>query len=135
MTALLVKTIATRLGVAFKEYDIIPLGSQTKIIKKKDSSIYELFGERDLSIIKFFWYRRFDTAMTAFLKCVKEIQDFILERDPKFTPPYKIDAKDPKIEELSTKLQFNHDQVWTRALKYMLTNVKWILVWLAQHHR
>ena len=32
-----------------------------------------------------------------------------------------------KIGEVSIKLQFNQDESWTRALKYTLINLKWIL--------
>lgn len=33
------------------------------------------------------------------------------------------------INEVSIKLQFNNDAKWTKALKYMLTNLKFLLAW------
>lgn len=30
----------------------------------------------------------------------------------------------------SIKLMFNKDTKWTKALKYMLSNLKWALVWM-----
>ena len=35
--------------------------------------------------------------------------------------------QDHKVEDLSIKLQFNTYDKWTRALKYMLTNIKWLV--------
>ncbi len=43
---------------------------------------------------------------------------------------YRID-KD-KIGEMSIKIQFNNEETWTKSLKYMLTNLKFLLVWLAK---
>ena len=37
-----------------------------------------------------------------------------------------------KIGEMSVKIQFNNEETWTKALKYMLTNLKFLLVWLAK---
>ena len=34
---------------------------------------------------------------------------------------------DHKVEDLSIKLQFNTYDKWTKALKYMLTNIKWLV--------
>jgi Apg6 BARA domain len=37
-----------------------------------------------------------------------------------------------KIGDTSIRLQFNQDELWTRALKYMLTNMKWILIFASR---
>jgi len=132
LTALLVKTIAEQLGLEFTDYTIVPCGSQSKIAKKKDNSSCELYGERDLSIIKLFWYRRLDNGMTAFLRCIKELCDYIEAKDITFKASYRIE--NDKIDELSTRLQFNSETVWTKGLKYMLTNIKSLLAWMAHNH-
>lgn len=33
------------------------------------------------------------------------------------------------IGDVSIKLQFNNDEKWTKSLKYLLTNLKFLLVW------
>ena len=38
-----------------------------------DNSKYELFFSSDITFGKLFWFSHFDTAMVAFLKCLKEI--------------------------------------------------------------
>lgn len=50
----------------------------------------------------------------------------------------RIDAVNGKIgpagtEGLSVKYAFSSEEHWTRALKYMLANLKWILVWIADN--
>lgn len=37
-----------------------------------------------------------------------------------------------RIGDASIRLQFNQDELWTRALKYMLTNMKWILIFASR---
>ena len=37
--------------------------------------------------------------------------------------------------EASIRLQFNQDEQWTKALKYMLTNLKWILAFVCKQHQ
>ena len=44
--------------------------------------------------------------------------------------PYQIDGE--KIGELSIRYTQNNDQNWTKALKYMLTNLKWLLAWCSK---
>ena len=30
------------------------------------------------------------------------------------------------------KIQLNHEETWTKALKFMLTNLKWCLAWVCK---
>ncbi len=50
------------------------------------------FGERDLSLVRLFWYRRFDNGMVAFLECLTELAAHIQTRDKNFRLPYKYDT-------------------------------------------
>lgn len=50
----------------------------------------------------------------------------------------RIDAANGKIgppgsEGLSVKYAFSSEEMWTRALKYMLANLKWMLVFVADN--
>uniref|UniRef100_T1KGX6 Atg6 BARA domain-containing protein n=1 Tax=Tetranychus urticae TaxID=32264 RepID=T1KGX6_TETUR len=38
---------------------------------------------------------------------------------------------DPRYEQ-TFRIQYNSEEEWTKALKYMLTNLKWILTWVAR---
>lgn len=42
--------------------------------------------------------------------------------------PLSINKEKGMIGDASIKLTLNQDDVWTRALKYTLTNTKWILI-------
>ncbi len=95
-----------------------------------NGSTYELFGSSDISLGRLFWYRRFDNGMVAFLMCLKEMGDFAEQRDKTFHMPHKME-KD-KVGEMSIKIQFNNEETWTKSLKYMLTNLKWLLAWVVK---
>jgi beclin 1 len=129
---LLLYTISKKLNFQFSTFKILPLGSYSKIERINDKSSYELYGSNDISLGKIFWYRRFDNGMVAFLQCLNEIIHFIESKDKNFKVPYNIE-KD-KIGDMSIKVQFNNEEIWTKALKYMLTNMKYILVWLAKQN-
>lgn len=55
-----------------------------------------------------------------------------------FSPSYlRMDVEKGKIEDTggsggsySIKTQFNSEEQWTKALKFMLTNLKWGLAWV-----
>ncbi|KAL1921434.1 uncharacterized protein VTP21DRAFT_11150 [Calcarisporiella thermophila] len=127
---LLLYTLAKKLNFNFKTYRLIPLGSFSRIEKiEGDFASYELYGSGDLHIGRLFLNRRFDLAMVAFLNCLQQLGDYAEQQDPNLKLPYRIN-KD-KIGDVSIRLQFNHDEIWTKALKYTLTNAKWILAFVS----
>ncbi|KAI8817591.1 autophagy protein Apg6-domain-containing protein [Fimicolochytrium jonesii] len=122
---LLLDTMANKLRFTFKNYKLVPMGSFSRIEKiDGDKGTLELYGSGDLKGV-LFWNRRFDNALVAFLHCLQQIGDYAEQRDSKFRLPYRI-VKD-KIGDTPIKLQFNQDETWTKALKYMLIDLKWIL--------
>ena len=123
-TALLLATIAHKLGFTFTKYRIIPMGSNSKIAKAgQERTSYDLshHGGRWLS------GGRFNTAMSAFLECVSELCNHATKQDRSFLLPHTI--KGSKVDGYSIKLHGNSSVDWTRALKYMLSNLKWLLAW------
>lgn len=72
--------------------------------------------------------------MAGFLDCLLQFKDHVESKDPHFKLPYRID-KD-KIGDshgdASIRIQFNQEETWTKALKYMLTNLKWCLAWVCK---
>jgi beclin 1 len=85
----------------------------------------ELFSSGDLPLGRMFMHRRFDQAMVAFLECLRQLGESVERTDPAATLPYKI-VKD-KIGDSCIRLAFNQDEAWTRACKYTLTCVKFLL--------
>ncbi|RHZ58171.1 hypothetical protein Glove_375g99 [Diversispora epigaea] len=127
-TLLLLATIANKLNFTFKTYRLIPLGSFSKIEKiEGEKTTYELYGSGDIAIGRLFQNRRFDLSMVAFLNCLQQLGDYAEKQDHNLKLPYRIN-KD-KIGDASIRLQFNQDEAWTKALKYTLTNTKWILAY------
>ncbi|KAH7424937.1 hypothetical protein KP509_11G032300 [Ceratopteris richardii] len=110
-------------------YRIIPMGSYPRIADSKNT--YELFGPVNL-----FWSTRYDKAMTLFLACIKEFADFAnakdraanLPPDKCFQLPYKIE--NDKVGGFTITQSFNRHEKWTKALKWMLCDLKWELYWL-----
>jgi len=70
-------------------------------------------------------HRKFDMAMVAFLECLRQLGEFVEQQDSSLKLPYKI-VKD-KIGDSCIRLAFNQDEAWTRACKYTLTCVKFLL--------
>ncbi|XP_051141151.1 beclin-1-like protein [Andrographis paniculata] len=108
---------------------ILPMGSYPRIMDS-DNITYELFGPANI-----FWSTRYDKAMTLYLTCLKEFAEFAnlkdkeknLPPDDCFKLPYKIE--NDKVENYSITQSFNKPENWTKALKYTLCNLKWILYW------
>merc|ERR1711862_664238 len=68
-----------------------------------------------------------DQAMSAFLGCLHEVTRF-LQRDPTMRLPFKIEGD--KVGAFSVRVQFSQDERWTKALKFMLTDLKWIIAFV-----
>jgi beclin 1 len=120
----LLDTLSKKCNFTFKNYKLIPCGSFSKIEKLDgDKSVFECFGSSDFTGL-LFWNRRFDSGLAAFLNCIQQLGDYAERSDPKFRLPYRIN-KD-KIGDVSIKMQFNQDELWTKAMKYLLINLKWL---------
>lgn len=80
--------------------------------------------------LKAFWYM-VDTAsvaMKGLCMHVQEFSDWIITQDSTFEVAYAIEQD--KVANLTVRLQFNNDSKWTKALKFMLTNLKYCLNWV-----
>jgi len=125
-TALLLQTLVSCWDFTFPLYRVAPMGSFSRIIKRDDDKcVWDLYCQSDMGFGRLFGYGSFDKGMAAFLECVRALQDHVRSVDTSFSPPYRI--VDHKVEEFSVKLQFNTYERWTKALKYMLTNIKWLV--------
>ncbi|KAJ9254146.1 hypothetical protein DTO207G8_3723 [Paecilomyces variotii] len=98
-TALLLATIAERLGFQFRGYKIIPMGSTSRIEKieypQQSSSqsaaasrdhtasaapkitMLDLFSSGDLPLNLPWIHRRFDAGMVAFLECLRQLGEYV----------------------------------------------------------
>jgi len=111
----------------FSQNKLIPMGSYPKVSDGKNT--YELYGP-----VTQFLRANYDKAMCVFLQCLHEFSIYAKEYDiahqtkPHFQLPYKIEGD--KICGHTIRLRFNVSDKWTKALKYLLANLKVTLVWL-----
>eukprot|EP00300_Choanocystis_sp_HF-7_P041880 c8659_g1_i1.p1 GENE.c8659_g1_i1~~c8659_g1_i1.p1 ORF type:complete len:429 (+),score=101.57 c8659_g1_i1:193-1287(+) len=132
-TALLVATLARKCRFEFTEWIIVPIGSNTRIHKKekggRSSSGFELFGsETSIGKKLLGGNRSFDKAMVAFLACVRELAMEVRRRRPTLSLPYAIeDARIGPVDGEMLSIRVSSWEPWTRACKFLLTDIKWIL--------
>jgi len=133
-TLLLLATIAEKLNFTFDSYRLKPMGSCSKIERldpptnpanEPKITVLELFSSGDLPLGRMFMHRKFDQAMMAFLECLRQLGEFVERTDSQVKLPYKIVKE--KIGDSCIRLAFNQDEAWTRACKYTLTCVKFLL--------
>ena len=131
-TAFLLYTLARMVGVEFERFKLVPYGNQS-FIEPLDGKkrIFPLYSSAGLRI---FTDSKFDLAMVAFLDLLDQLKLHIESTShPHFMLPYRIDKDsigDGK-EFYSVKTQFNTPERWTKALKFILTNLRWALTWVA----
>ncbi|XP_014828942.1 PREDICTED: beclin-1 isoform X1 [Poecilia mexicana] len=134
-TVLLLHALANKMGLKFQRYRLVPYGNHSYLEsltdKSKELPLYCSGG------LRFFWDNKFDHAMVAFLDCVQQFKEEVEKGDTGFCLPYRMDVEKGKIEDTggsggsySIKTQFNSEEQWTKALKFMLTNLKWGLAWV-----
>lgn len=126
---LLLQTMVLQKGFEFSRYTLKPMGSFSKVIED-GSTILDLYGTSG-------WFTTFDRAMIAFLQCLREFGEFAENSDPTLRLPYHIEGD--RIGVLNKpdkwypiKRRFESDEKWTNALKYMLTNLKWLVAWICR---
>ncbi|CAH0550647.1 unnamed protein product [Brassicogethes aeneus] len=132
-TSLLLSALARKINLTFERYKLVPYGNHSYIEVIGEQKELPLYGSGGF---RFLWDTKFDHGMVAFLDCLSQFQEKVeqMEKPTKmFCFPYrtnkgKIEDKDASY---SIKIQLNSEEQWTKALKFMLTNLKWGLAWLA----
>lgn len=132
-TVLLLHSLANKMDLIFQRYRLVPFGNHSYVESLVDNTKeLPLYGSGG---IRFFWDTKFDQAMVAFLDCLQQFKEELEKGDTSFCLPYRMDKG--RIEDSSTgisysiKIQFNSEEQWTKALKFMLTNLKWGLAWVS----
>ena len=125
-----VNTVAKKSGITFRKFIIHPMGCFARISRSEDKkTMYNLFTDGSFSL---FPKRNFNIALTGLLSCIDELGMYVMEHDPTLQLPYAINATDGKIHNHSIALSADEEQ-WTRALKYMLSDIKWVIAWSTKH--
>ena len=156
-TALLLATVAEKLGFSFRGYILKPMGSTSRIekigyaqtgsaansttstrIASRNSSqtqprvtSLELFSSGDLPLGKMILHRRFNEAMVAFLDCLNQLGEHVEKSGARNRQGEVLrlpyTIENDKIQGVSIKLGMSQDEAWTSACKYTLTCCKFLL--------
>nr|AWV66689.1 beclin1 isoform X1 [Brachionus koreanus] len=137
---LLLYCLAKKIKLEFQRFRLVPYGSFSYIQVIENDPNYSGFkigDECNMYEIKGKKYflmpdKKFDKGMIAFLDCIKQLEERIKTKDKQFSLPYRIngDKLEDKNSSYSVKFFSNSYEHWTKALKFMLTNLKWSLAWL-----
>jgi len=126
--------------IRFTSYEIMPMGSYTKIGEKqqdpKPPIWYNLYYNDEHSLSFLFSQRRiFNKALNGIGRCLADAIECAKKRDRTLVMPYSIVINAQgilSIENLPITLGNNGDE-WTRAMKYFLTDLKWLVVYTTKH--
>lgn len=132
--ALALYIISTKAGIPFKTFQVAPLASASKMVKVDDKrTTYPLFI--DSGSFSLFPKRNFNAGLSALVSCMVEIGHFIQEHDPTLALPHAMNVTESKIADLSFVYGGSEgDEVWTRSLKYLLANIKWMITWHSKNN-
>ena len=127
---LLLHTMANEKSFRFEGRCFLrPMGSFSKV--EFEGQTFDLFGSGS-------WFGSFDKGMERFLQCVRQFGEYAEREDPSLKLPYRIDdsgrigVQGKPAKWFPIKKRFNDELKWTNALKYMLTNLKWLVAWFCR---
>lgn len=135
LVALLLSTLQHKQhsGFHFKN-EIVAMGSSSKIGVRRGDSItyYDLFTDDNFH---FFGKRNFNIALTGLVRCVAEAEETVQERDRTIALPHAIDASSHGEMTIGgLPIAYGPDgEQWTRAMKYLLTDIKWLVAFTTKH--
>lgn len=121
---LLLAIIAERANFEFMRNKLIPRGSFSRVVNMHGRE-YSLYSDGGM-----FKRRGFNQAMILFLECVDDAGKRAMNEEPSMKFPYRIQRG--KINDLPISL--GNDEQWTKALKCMLTHLKWLLAWISKRY-
>lgn len=120
---LLLETIAQISNFEFTTYRLLCRGRFSKIMRKSDNVGYNLFVLESSS-------RMFDSAIVFFLECIEEMIRFSkISHYYRRQQNFMIDMNSPTLK-YSIIYNVNDESKWTKALKYMLCNLKFLMNWV-----
>ncbi|KAF8786759.1 beclin-1-like [Argiope bruennichi] len=133
-TVLLLHSLAKKINLTFKKYRLVPMGNHSLIESIEGNKVQQL-PLYCCGGIRYVLDNRFDQAMVGFLDCLQQFKETVEQGDASFHLPYRMEKGriiDKRTEKYySIKVQLNSEEQWTKALKFMLTNLKWALAWVS----
>ncbi|KAF2772125.1 APG6-domain-containing protein [Teratosphaeria nubilosa] len=146
---LLLVVVSEKLGYKMRGYKVLPIGSTSKLVLedpdavpaghgKQKGTIYELYSSGALPFGLGAFYGGFDTAMYAFLECLRQLGEHVETTSssaqaagaPGLKMPYEIVTSKDVARIGSVKMSLGgvgREVEWTKACKYLLTCCKFLL--------
>lgn len=125
LIALLIDVICNKCNVSLQVRPVAR-GSNS-FVRLPDGTCYPLFGP-DRGFMKIFAYHRFDQGMQYLLDSVKELEVLVQKIDPSAKLPFRIQGG--KIEALGISSRSGTGESCTKALKFLLLNLKYLLAFV-----
>ncbi|KAF2432890.1 APG6-domain-containing protein [Tothia fuscella] len=151
-TALLLATVADKLNFTFKGYELVPMGSTSRVLRYKNTSAsssdpahapkpkydtYKLYSSGEFTlIVGSLFHRDFDNAMIGFLECLRQLIEYAKNTPIQLPdgsivecPPIGFKIEKDKIGDGSIRLGGlgNQEESWTKACKLTLICCKFLL--------
>ena len=133
--ALLLHCLARYAELEFQKYKVVPCGNQSVVEQQPEKAgrspillpLYTSGGYR------FMLDSKFDRAMVGYLDCLNQLKGHIERVSGGYKLPYRIEKDrlfdDDQGKSYPIRMQGNSPEHWTKALKYMLTNLQWAIGW------
>ena len=128
---LLLHCLGRKTCLQFVNFLPVPYGNHSYVEELATKREYPLYSS---SSIRIFADTRFDSGLVAFLDCVNQFKFALESKEQQMSLPYKIERDKIGCEEsgfYSIRRQLNSDEHWTKALKFMLTDLRWGLTIVA----
>lgn len=113
---------------------LVPQGSTSKIGVRKGESVtfYNLYSDDSF---QFFGKRSFNIALNGLLRCLQDAGEAVENIDRTIALPYPIESIPAGLLSIGgLSVAFGTDgEQWTRAMKYILTDVKWLVAFTTKH--
>lgn len=113
-------------------YRVLPRGNQSAILRRTDSTLFELYGNAG-GLTRFFAARRFDSAMLIVLELVKDLivvanflRKHLAGKTEALIPPCEITKESVGGAPIRLPAAMG-GEVWCRSLKSLLVNLKWLI--------
>uniref|UniRef100_A0A7S1G4N8 Atg6 BARA domain-containing protein n=1 Tax=Bicosoecida sp. CB-2014 TaxID=1486930 RepID=A0A7S1G4N8_9STRA len=135
--AMLLNTVADSVGYVFRAYTPVPMGSYSRLAKVGDErTTHQLFIDSQGGYVpaaaKMWLLRgRLNDGIRRFVGCVVELAAFAASRDRAFCLPYNLQADRERCCccGLDLTVDSNPGVGWTRAIKLLLTDLKFLVAW------
>ena len=130
--ALLLSTLESRphAGITLR-HAVLPMGSYSKVGIRRGGSVawYQLYSDDSF---QFFGKRNFNIALQCMVECVVDAVEAVQKRDRTIAVPHLIEKQRDFMSVGGMSIVYGGDAVeWTRAMKYLLTDIKHLLTYRA----